>query len=45
MVTDNKAMAEILIGQYCSVLTREGVERPEAENLFWGRRAWRICSF
>ena len=36
MVTDSKEMAEMLNDQYCSVFTREGVERPEVEQLFRG---------
>ena len=34
MVTDDKEMAELLNDQFCTVFTRERVERPENEQLF-----------
>ena len=36
MVTGDKEMAEMLNTHYCTVFTREGEERPEAEQLFRG---------
>ena len=45
MVTDSKEMAELLNDQYCSVFTREGVERPEAEQLFRGEDGLKDMQF
>ena len=45
MVTDSKEMAEMLNDQYCSVFTREGVERPEVEQLFRGEDGLKDMQF